>query len=288
MAKFEARFCTGNWTRIRLAIVFGWSSTVGPAIADIVASRDNESHIRIAQAQAPSAPPAAPPPVSGPVYSLTDLEFMLAPIALYPDPLLTLMMTASAFPLQVVQADRWIVANPDAVKNGNFTEADAKPWDPSVQALTRFPDVIEMLADHLDWTESLGAAFALQPNDVSTTIQMLRARAERAGNLKTTPQQTVTTREEGGTRIIYITPANPQRIYCRCTPRHRVGHAPEPAPCSLAPACWWVRPGTTAGAGITGIGTASGWRRRPGARRPAGGPIQGVPERVLPVSGQVV
>ena len=95
MAKFDARYCTGNWTRIALAVVFGWSSTLGPSLADIAASKEQDGYVRLAQA--PSATQAATsPPVSGPVYSLTDLEFMLAPIALYPDPLLTLMMTASA------------------------------------------------------------------------------------------------------------------------------------------------------------------------------------------------
>ena len=87
------------------------------------------------------------------------------------------------------------------------------PWDLSVQALTRFPDVIQMLSDHLDWTESLGMAFSSQPEDVANVIQMLRAKAENVGNLKSTPEQVVTSREESGSRIIYIAPANPERIY---------------------------------------------------------------------------
>ena len=87
------------------------------------------------------------------------------------------------------------------------------PWDLSVQALTRFPDVIQMLSDHLDWTSSLGMAFSSQPEDVANVIQMLRAKAENVGNLKSTPEQVVTSREESGSRIIYIAPANPERIY---------------------------------------------------------------------------
>ena len=82
------------------------------------------------------------------------------------------------------------------------------PWDSSVQALTRFPDVIQMLSDHLDWTESLGMAFSSQPEDVANVIQMLRAKAENVGNLKSTPEQVVTSREESGSRIIYIAPAS--------------------------------------------------------------------------------
>jgi hypothetical protein len=115
--------------------------------------------------------------------------------------------------LQIVQADRWIVDNSDAVKQNDFTKVDGMPWDSSVQALTRFPDVVQMLSDHLDWTESLGTSFSSQPEDVANVIQMLRAKAESVGNLKSTPEQEVTSREEGGSRVIYIAPANPERIY---------------------------------------------------------------------------
>ena len=87
------------------------------------------------------------------------------------------------------------------------------PWDSSVQALTRFPDVVQMLSDHLDWTESLGTSFSSQPEDVANVIQMLRAKAESVGNLKSTPEQEVTSREEGGSRVIFIAPTNPERIY---------------------------------------------------------------------------
>ena len=86
-------------------------------------------------------------------------------------------------------------------------------WDSSVKALARFPDVIRKLADHLDWTESLGIAVAAQTSDVTTAIQLLRAKAETLGNLKSTSEQIVTTRDEGGSRVIYVLPANPERIY---------------------------------------------------------------------------
>jgi len=162
-------------------------------------------------AQTPS--PQPPAQAQTRIYSLTDLEYLLGPIALYPDPLLTLVLTASAFPLQIVQADRWIVDNSDAVKQSDFSKVDDMPWDSSVQALTRFPDVVQMLSDHLDWTESLGTAFSSQAEDVANVIQMLRAKAESVGNLKSTPEQVVTSREEGGSRVIYIAPANPERIY---------------------------------------------------------------------------
>ena len=98
-----------------------------------------------------------------------------------------------------------------------------KSWDSSVVALTRFPDVLQMLSDHLDWTESLGSAFSQQPQDVANAIQSLRAQAQKVGNLKTTPQQVVTTREEAGAPVIFIEPAAPDRIYrAGLRSRHRL------------------------------------------------------------------
>ena len=158
-------------------------------------------------------PAPAPADQAADVYSITDLEYLLGPIALYPDPLLALILPASTHPDQIAEAARWLESNAAAVARNDFTEVDAKPWDPSVQALTRFPDTIKMLAEHLDWTESLGWAFSVQDADVAAVIQMLRAKAESAGNLKSTPEQAVTTREEGGSRVIYIAPTNPERIY---------------------------------------------------------------------------
>jgi hypothetical protein len=144
---------------------------------------------------------------------MEDLSYLLEPIALYPDPLLALILSASTFPVQIVEAERWIAFNPISVRRGDFSEVDAMDWDSSVKALARFPDVIRMLADHLDWTESLGTAVAAQTSDVTTAIQLLRAKAETLGNLKSTPEQIVTARDEGGSRVIYVLPADPERIY---------------------------------------------------------------------------
>lgn len=169
----------------------------------------------LAQA-APAGEPLAPAgsaPSDAKVFSLTDLEYLLGPIALYPDPLVVLILPASIFPLQVVRADRWVAANSEALRANNFPGADSQAWDQSMIALTRFPDVLRLLADHLDLTESLGAAFAQQPQDVAHAIQLLRAQAQKVGNLQTTPQQIVTNREEGGAQVIYIAPATPDRIY---------------------------------------------------------------------------
>lgn len=193
--------------RVAVIAMFGWTTTAEPLFAQTPPAPDPAQ-------QAPGAAGTpAPADQAADVYSMSDLEYLLGPIALYPDPLLALILPASTHPDQIIEAARWLENNAAAVARNDFTEVDAKPWDPSVQALTRFPDTIKMLADHPDWTESLGWAFSVQDADVAAVIQMLRAKAESAGNLKTTPEQVVTTREEGGSRAIYIAPTNPERIY---------------------------------------------------------------------------
>jgi hypothetical protein len=197
-------FCSSRqphkFCRIAVAAMMAWMSGVAPILA---------------QVPPPAEPPAAAgdAPAAATILSLSDLEFLVGPIALYPDPLIALVLPASTFPLQIVHADRWAASNAEAIEKNDFSGADSQTWDQSVVALTRFPDVLQMMADHLDWTESLGAAYLQQPQDVATAIQVLRAQAQKVGNLQTTPQQVVTTREESGTQVIYITPAVPDRVY---------------------------------------------------------------------------
>jgi Protein of unknown function (DUF3300) len=200
--KRKDRLAVGNVSRLAVTIVFGWTTIVSPVFA-----QTSEQAPPPAGAPAPAAPAQPSTDQSAQGYSLTDLEYLLGPIALYPDPLLALILPASSFPEQIAEAASWIASNPQAVERGDFAEVDTKQWDPSVQALTRFPDVIKMLSEHLDWTESLGWAFAVQPADVATVTQLLRAKAEKAGNLKSTPQQTVTTRQENGSTVIHVLPA---------------------------------------------------------------------------------
>lgn len=203
----NVRFSTEYWMRLAVIAMFGWTTTAEPLFAQTPPAPDPAQ-------QAPGAAGTpAPADQAADVYSMSDLEYLLGPIALYPDPLLALILPASTHPDQIIEAARWLENNAAAAARNDFTEVDAKPWDPSVQALTRFPDTIKMLADHPDWTKSLGWAFSVQDADVAAVIQMLRAKAESAGNLKTTPEQVVTMREEGGSRVIYIAPTNPERIY---------------------------------------------------------------------------
>jgi hypothetical protein len=137
------------------------------------------------------------------------LQQLVAPIALYPDSLVAQILAASTFPEQVVEADRWVQANQDLKGDALGQAVDQQPWDPSVKALTAFPSVLGNMDKNLSWTSSLGDAYYNQQQDVMDAVQVMRQRAQQAGNLKTTPQQVVTT--QGPT--IEVQPANPEVVY---------------------------------------------------------------------------
>jgi hypothetical protein len=144
---------------------------------------------------AATAPAEAEQPPGNNSFTREELEKLLAPLALYPDPLLAQMLPASAYPVQIVQAQRWLDKNKALVAKNDYSGIDEQDWDPAVKALARFPDVIEKMSANLDWTTDLGDAEVNQPQDVAEVIQELRAKAEAAGTLKTTDQQTVETVE---------------------------------------------------------------------------------------------
>jgi hypothetical protein len=146
---------------------------------------------------------------SPPVFKAEELEQILAPIALYPDSLLTQILMASTYPLEIVQADRWAKQNKNMKGDALAKALEAQPWDPSVKSLVNFPQVLAMMGDKLDWTQKLGDAFLAQQKDVLGTVQKLRAKAKAAGNLKTTKEQVVKVDKE----VIIIEPASPQVIY---------------------------------------------------------------------------
>src|SRR5262245_41167936 len=120
-----------------------------------------------------------------------QLKQLVAPIALYPDPLLAQILTASTYPLEVVMAARWSKENPNVKGQDVENAMQQQPWDPSVKGLAAVPQVLAMMNDKLDWTQQLGEAFLAQPDDITRAVQALRARAEANGNLKTTKEQRV-------------------------------------------------------------------------------------------------
>jgi hypothetical protein len=156
-------------------------------------------------AQSPPAPQAAPHSQQSP----DQLQQLVAPIALYPDSLVAQILAASTFPEQVVEADRWLQAHPDLKGDALGQAVDPQPWDPSVKALTAFPSVLGNMDKNLSWTSSLGDAFFNQQQDVMDAVQAMRQRAQAAGNLQTTPQQTV---DDQGSTIV-IQPASTEVVY---------------------------------------------------------------------------
>jgi hypothetical protein len=138
-----------------------------------------------------------------------QLEQLVAPIALYPDALVAQVLAASTYPKQVVDADRWRQAQGNAPDPQIVYRADAQNWDPSVKALTEFPQVLAQMAQNLQWVSDLGNAYYNQPQDVLEAVQVMRRRAEAAGTLRSTPQEAVQENEGN----IELAPANPQVVY---------------------------------------------------------------------------
>lgn len=207
-------------------------------------------------AQAPP-PPAEqpPPPPAAALYNAEQLDAMLAQIALYPDTLLTQVLMASTYPLEIVTASRWLAqGNNKGLSGDALAKAlTTQNWDPSVKSLVPFPQVLEMLNGNLDWTQQLGYAFASQQNDVWNSIQRLRVQAQVAGQLKTTEQQTVAM-EQGA---IVIQPANPQVVYVPSyNPAVVYGAWPYPA---YPPVYYPPPPGYVVGSAfMTGLAFAAG------------------------------
>jgi len=147
-------------------------------------------------------------------WSADQLDDLVAPIALYPDPLLSQILVASTYPLEVVQASQWLQRNRNLRGQELVDAARRQPWDPSVQALVTVPDALDKLNQDIEWTTDLGDAFLAQQADVMNAVQRMRRRAEDNGRLTSTPQQTVTDESEpGGGQDIVIQPASPEVIY---------------------------------------------------------------------------
>ena len=160
-----------------------------------------------ASAQNNSPPPASANP------PLPPLEQLLAPVALYPDPLLAQVLTSATSPGQVTEMNNWLQQNKNLQGTALQEAAQQKGFDASFIALALFPDVMNQLASQIEWTTELGTAFLSDPTGVMNAVQKLRAQAQAAGNLTTTPQQQVSTENQGGQQVIVIQPANPQVVY---------------------------------------------------------------------------
>ncbi|ENU4086986.1 DUF3300 domain-containing protein [Enterobacter asburiae] len=148
----------------------------------------------VAQQPAAPAPAAAQPaPVAAPAYTAAQIDQWVAPIALYPDALLSQILMASTYPANVIQAAQWSKDNPKMEGDAAIQAVASQPWDPSVKSLVAFPQLMSLMGENPPWVQNLGDAFLAQPKDVMDSVQRLRALAQKAGALQSTPQQTVTT-----------------------------------------------------------------------------------------------
>ena len=143
-----------------------------------------------------------------------QLDSLVAPIALYPDDLLAQTLAASTYPLEVMQLDQWMDKNKN-LKDKALADAVAKqPWDPSVQSMAAFPDVVQRMAENIQWMTDVGNAVLAQQKDVMDAVQRLRAKAQGTGNLKTGSEQKVETKTtQSGQQVIVVEQANPEAVY---------------------------------------------------------------------------
>jgi hypothetical protein len=222
----------------------------------------------LAFGQAPATPaaPAKPPPIAaapaGAPASKEQLEQLLAPIALYPDSLLSQVLMAATYPSDVADAAKWAKAHPDQKGDAAVKAVQDQPWDPSVQSLAAFPQVLDMMGAQPDWVQKLGDAFLASSKDVLDAVQRLRQKAQQAGNLKTTEQQKVIVEQEPQTQqtVVKIEPAQPETVYVPAyNPTVVYGTWPYPAyPPYYYPPPPYYYPGGALAAGIAfGIGVAA-------------------------------
>ena len=152
-------------------------------------------------------------PQNTPLLAPEQLDNLVAPVALYPDPLLGQVLAASTYPLELVEAEQWLRQNSNLRGAQLMDAAKQQNWDPSVQAMVVFPDVMAMLTRDVRWTTDLGNAFLAQQADVMASVQRMRFRAQQSGRLRSTPQETVNTQTQDGQSAIQIQPVDPQMIY---------------------------------------------------------------------------
>jgi hypothetical protein len=142
-----------------------------------------------------------------------QLDSLVAPIALYPDPLLAQVLAASTYPLELIELQQWVEKNKSLKDKALVDAVEKQNWDPSVQAMAPLPDVVKLLTEDIKWTTDLGNAFLAQQSDVMDAIQRMRAKAEGKGNLKSTEQQRVETKVVDNKSVIVIEQSNPQVVY---------------------------------------------------------------------------
>ena len=193
-------------------------------------------------------------PTSAPL-TQEQLSSLVAPIALYPDPLVSQILMASTYPLAVAEAASWQNQNSSLTGPALNQALQTQTWDPSVKSLVSVPQVLQMMSANLSWVQNLGDAVLAQQPDVLAAIQALRFKAQQAGNLSTNPQQTVTTTEAAGAQVIVIQPADPQVVYVPIYNPAEV-YGPWPYPAEPPPPPYYPS-GYIAGAALLSFGVGA-------------------------------
>jgi len=205
--------------------------------------------------------PPPPPPANAPLLPPDQLDTLVAPIALYPDSLLSEILAASTYPLEIVELQQWLQQNPGLKGQALLDAARNQGWDPSVAALAAFPDVVNNLNRDIRWTRDLGNAFLAQQADVMDAVQRMRAKAQANGKLQSNSQLNVTNETQDGRTAVVIQPANPQVVY---VPEYDPAWVWGPPVIGYYPPLWY--PGITVGFGFGGgiflggfFGGCCGW-----------------------------
>ena len=181
-----------------VAVLCALALVPGNTLADVPSPQS--AHTTSPQSQSTLIPP-------------DQLDSLVAPIALYPDPLLAQTLAASTYPLELIQLQQWMAKNPGLKDKALADAVEKQPWDPSIQAMAALPDLVKRLADDIQWTTDLGNAFLAQESGVMEAVQRMRKKAQETGNLKSTEQQSVETKVIDNKSVIIVEPANPQVIY---------------------------------------------------------------------------
>jgi Protein of unknown function (DUF3300) len=212
------------------------------------------SQAALAQTPPPAQPVSAPAqqPLTG-----AQLDALVSPIALYPDAVLSEVLMASTYPLEVIEADRWATANKSLKGDALKAAVDQQSWDDSVKSLVATPDVLDMMSNKLDWTQQLGDAVLAQQPDLMDAIQRLRTKAQANNKLASNKQQTVSTQQQSGKQVIVIAPTDPNVVYL---PYYDPSVVYGPWPYPAYPPYYWPPPAYIGGAILaTGLAFGAGY-----------------------------
>ena len=235
--------------RVRIRRALSWTCILAMAGVGTVVLAQGPAAGPSDQAQAVALPPQ-------------QLDNLVAPIALYPDPLLGQVMAASTYPVELVEAQQWLQANGNLQGPQLMDAAKQQNWDASVQALVALPDVLAKLTQDIRWTTDLGNAFLAQQADVMSAVQRMRARARANGKLQSNSQETVTTENQEDQAAIEIQPADPQVIYVPTYDPSYVWGPPSSGyypPLYYPSSGYWFGPGIDIGLCFGGWGGWGGW-----------------------------